>query len=193
MGGSGVPAVTESAVHLVESDRLAAGRRVPASIHHRGVEVGQVAGRISDYETADTPHEPDAEVYSIATAEDQARLVYDTFLSMVCLSRRVRFKECPDLFNFQWRVLQMDDGVARRTDRNQIGDRVNDMRFTKRADRHFVMHMNKVHSNCSVFFSEQNTTTGTGAPVTLQAFPPGSLTPLIGCCDDSELLSFFQS
>jgi len=117
----------------------------------------------------DTPHEPGAEVYSIATAEDQARLVYDAFLSMVCLSRRVRFKECPDLFNFQWRILQMDDGVAGWTDRNQIGDRVDDMKFTTRADGNFVMHTNKVGSNCPALFSEQNATTGTGVPVMPQA------------------------
>ena len=123
----------------------------------------------------------------------KARIVYDAFLSMVCLSRRVRFKERPDLFNFQWRVLQMDDGVAGWTDRNQIGDRVDDMRFTKRADRNFVMHMNKVGGDCSVLFGEQNVTTGTGVPVVLQAIPPGSLASLVGCCDDSEPLSFFYS
>jgi len=50
----------------------------------------------------DTPHEPGAEVYSIATAEDQARLVYDAFLSMVEFSpskkirnaAKIRTKRC---------------------------------------------------------------------------------------------------
>ena len=41
----------------------------------------------------DTPLEPGAEVYSIATAEDQARLVYDAFLSMVEFSPSKRIRD----------------------------------------------------------------------------------------------------
>ena len=41
----------------------------------------------------DTPIEPGAEVYSIATAEDQARLVYDAFLSMVGFSPSKRIRD----------------------------------------------------------------------------------------------------
>ena len=41
----------------------------------------------------ETPIEPGAEVYSIATAEDQARLVYDAFLSMVEFSPSKRIRD----------------------------------------------------------------------------------------------------
>jgi phage terminase large subunit-like protein len=41
----------------------------------------------------DTPIEPGAEVYSTATAEDQARLVYDAFLSMVGFSPSKRIRD----------------------------------------------------------------------------------------------------
>ena len=83
MGRPAVPAFTQRAIHPLEPDRLAREdgcRRFRRAYITAGRKWGKslfASAIMKLLKLYDTPIEPSAEVYSIATAEDQARLVYD--------------------------------------------------------------------------------------------------------------------